>query len=143
MPGRPNRSRARPGEPACPSCGRRAGLGTDHPGEDLCRRCGGGAGRGRHEPAAVEHRDRTDERAAGMGVILLACARQGFLFVDAWRVVLEFALHDLPPSRQAATAARLAEKRTRLERSYGREVERHAAHGSGHVSDDRASAPTR
>jgi hypothetical protein len=113
MPGRPNRSRAGPGEPDCPGCGRRAGLGTDHPGEGLCRRCGGDGARREGAGPAVEHRDRTDGRAVGVRVILLACAWQGFPFVDAWRVVCEFALHDLrrrggqrpPPSWPGTGAA--------------------------------------
>jgi len=80
-------------------------------------------------------------------VTLLACARQGFPFVDAWRVVCEFALHDLPPSRRAATAALLARNRSRLEAAYAAAVERHGerheTHGSGHASHDAAPAATR
>jgi hypothetical protein len=67
--------------------------------------------------------------------------------MDAWRVVLGFALHDLPPSRQAAVAGLLRANKGRLEAASAAAVERHAddreTHGSRPVSGDRAPAATR
>jgi hypothetical protein len=84
-----------------------------------------------------------EERVAVARIVLGSCARQGFPWIDAWRVACDVAANGLAAREAADLLLALRPNRERWRVAYLRAVERHASRGSGHASHDAAPAPTR